>query len=241
MEKNIYTNKIEGWLKTAENTGCDLCMMVYQYITACPTEVQANLFQFFAENVCEIESDNSQKIPDLITVGEVIDYSRAGIKHLAVHIDSLYDRGLDKDTFYKELWDFIKSDLQYTDDKAKSVAIFNCFKTKKVPYMDVSKALSMDSDEFDSYFDAAKESSYLKDIIRVHNFGFDQKTEKYSMMLDILESCDDVKMRTILLMLLVDIEEKRHNAFIDLLKKGIPDQSPDFDDDFDFSFLEDDD
>ncbi len=229
MKNNTYTKKIERLLKTAENIGCDLCMIVYRYIVSCPAEVQADLFQFFAENVCEIESDKSQKIPELITAGELVDYSCEGITTLANYIDSLYERSLNKETFYKELWDFINSNLIYTDDKAKSVSIFNCFKIHKVPYVDISKAITMDNDEFDSYFDATKESTYLKQIVRVSNFEFKQKTERYSMLLDIIESCNDVKMRTILLMMLVDVEGKRRNsAFVDFLKSGISDQDSDF-------------
>ena len=240
MIKSTYTSKIEGWLKTAENTGCDLCMMVYLYIKSCPAEVQADLFRFFVENVCEIESDKSLKVPDLITVGEVIDYSRAGIEPLVAYINSLYDKRSNIDNFYKDLWNFINSDL-YADEKARSVAIFNCFKTK-VPYMDVSKAITMGREEFSSYFDATRESDYLRQISRVSNFGFTQKTEKFSMLLDVIESCVDVKMRTILFMMVVDIEGKRRrNSFLDFLKRDTPDHELDLEEGFDFSFLEEDD
>lgn len=239
MERDTYTSKIEGWLKTAENMGCDLCMMVYLYIKSCPTEVQADLFRFFAENVCVIESDKSLKVPDLITVGEVIDYSNAGKKPLNIYIDSLYDKGTNVDCFYKELWDFINSDL-YIDEKARSVAIFNCFNAK-FPYMDISKAITMDSKEFSSYFEAAIESDYLKRISRISNFGFAQKTEKFSMLLDVIESCEDVKLRAILFMMVLDIEGmKSGKSFPDFSEKDSSDCELDLEEDFDFSFLEED-
>lgn len=239
-EKNTYTSKIEGWLKTAENTGCDLCMMVYLYIKSCPAEFQVELFQFFAENVCVIESDRSLKVPDLITVGEVIDYSDEGKKPLKAYINSLYEKGTDVDSFYKEIWDFINSDL-YADDKARSVAIFNCFKAK-FPYMDISKAITMDSKEFSSYFEAAIESDYLKRISRISNFGFAQKTEKFSMLLDVIESCEDVKMRAILFMMVLDVEGmKSGKSFPDFPQRASSDRELDLVEDFDFSVLEEED
>lgn len=227
-----YTKMIENWLKTAKNVGCDLCVMIYHYIISCPEEIQPELFRYFSENLCEIKSNESQEIPEFISLRKVVEYSRAGVELLVKFIEGLYKRGVNEEEFYKNLWEYIKKSPDFADENARCVAFFNCFKSKKVPYLDTSKAVTMDNDEFSSTYDIALNSDYIKKIIKIKTFGFEQRTEEYSMILSVIDSCEDFKVRTILLMMLSDIEEKSKNPLEEFLKKRLSQMKAKVDDDF---------
>ncbi len=225
MKKSIYLSKIEGLLKSAKDKGPDLCMLAYRYIVAAPEGEQSDLFEFFVENIRKTESDRSMEIPELITMGEVIDFSRETIEDMSDYLNMLYKRrNITKDVFYKTLWDYICTNSRFSCDKSRSVGIFNCIKMKKVPYLEISKAIAMDSAEFESYIDVALKSDQFDQLCRIMEFGFEQRTERFSMLLEIIESCTDVKMKTILFMLMSDIARQRDGRLMEMHERGFIDE-----------------
>lgn len=221
MSKNNNFAKIKCLMEHT-SADADLCIMVYRLIVASTSqEEQLEMFKFFMRNLKDTNSDESLDIPSLIEIDEIVELSRNSIKHLVDFLDDLYMNQVSEDEFYKKLWEFISTDYHFNSDVAKGVAMFNCLKTKKVPYVkfDISKALRMEQEEFKALMDDVLSSKYMEKVRRVEEFGFRQKTEKMSMLLNIIESCDDERMKVLLFMVIVSGQVKRQKLE-DLMLKG---------------------
>lgn len=94
------------------------------------------------KNLKNTDSDETMNIPSMIEAEEIFKYSKNSINHLDNFINELYRKHVSEEAFYKELWEFISTDYHFNCDEARGVAMFNCLKMKKVPYVsiDVSKA-----------------------------------------------------------------------------------------------------
>lgn len=203
MSKNVNLEKIKTLMAHAE-ANVDLCMIVYQIISAAEADKQVELFKYFVTNVIDAESDESLEIPSLVGTEQLIEYSELGFFVLEDFIKLLYEKQVSESVFYEQLWEFIQKDYHFDNDMARAVAIFNCLKSMNVPYaeIDMSKALVMEQDEFELYSDAVRESKAYKRIAKISRFHFEQKTQRFSLLLNELESCADYKMRVMLLMLI---------------------------------------
>ena len=211
MSKNKNLERIKYYMEHA-SADADLCILMYRLIIASTSQdEQLELFKFFMKNLKDTDSDESLAIPSLIEIDEIVKLSRNSIKHLVDFLDELYMNQISEEGFYKKLWEFISTDYHFNSDVAKGVAMFNCLKTKKVPYMqfDISRALRMEQEEFAALMDDVLSSEYMEKIRQVEEFGFRQKTEKMSMLLNIIESCDDERMKVLLFMVIVSEQVKR--------------------------------
>lgn len=189
----------------------DLCMMVNRLIESAPQNEQLDLFVYFMKNLKNTDSDESMNIPSMIEAEKIVKYSKKSIKFLDDFINELYRRQVSEEEFYRELWEFISTDYHFNCAEARGVAMFNCLKMKKVPYvlLDVSKALKMDNEEFGALMEEVFNSEYMKKIKDIEAFGFEQKTEKMSMLLNVIDSCADEKMRVLLFMSVVGAHVKK--------------------------------
>lgn len=225
MSKNNNFEKIKCLMEHA-SADADLCIMVYRLIVASTSqEEQLEMFKFFMKNLKETDSDESLDIPSLIEIDEIVKLSRNSIKHLVDFLDELYMNQVSEEEFYMKLWDFISTDYHFNGDVAKGVAMFNCLKTKKVPYvkLDISKALRMEQEEFSDLMDDVLSSEYMDKVSQIEEFGFRQKTEKMSMLLNIIESCDDERMRVLLFMVIVSGQVKRQKLEDFMLREALVD------------------
>lgn len=224
MSKKINVEKLNVLMQHAE-ANVDLCMAVYQIISTEESDKQVELFKYFVANLKDTESDEDLELPSLVEVEQIKEYSKAGIAALSDFVESLYQKQVSESNFYEQLWEFIQKDYHFNNDVARAVAIFNCLKFMNVPYveMNINKALVMEQDEFEEYMSAARESEFYQNIKKVDDFSFKQKTQKYSLLLNELESCTDYKTRVMLLILIAMKEReegfhegKRQNARLSL-------------------------
>lgn len=69
--------------------------------------------------------------------------------------------------------------------------------------------MRMENEEFGILMDEVLSSKYMEKVKEVEAFGFGQKTEKLSMLLNIIESCDNEKLNELLFMVIVGGQVKR--------------------------------
>lgn len=67
----------------------------------------------------------------------------------------------------------------------------------------------MDNEEFSALMEEVFNSEYMEKIKEIEAFGFEQKTEKMSMLLNVIDSCSDEKMRVLLFMSIVGAHVKK--------------------------------
>lgn len=224
MSKSVNLEKIKFLMAHAE-ANVDLCMAVYQIISTEEADKQIELFQYFVTNIMDAESDESLEIPSLVETEQIIEYSELGFFVLEDFIKSLYQKQVSESVFYEQLWEFIQKDYHFDNDVARAVAIFNCLRSMSVPYVeiDLTKALVMEQDEFEIYMDAVGKSKAYKHIAKINRCSFEQKTQRFSLLLNELEACTDYKTR-VMLLIVIAMEEREEGfqaAMHTMLKKNM--------------------
>ena len=91
------------------------------------------------------------------------------------------------------------TDKNLLDDGARAFAIFDCCIDKRLPYacVDLTSGLQMENEEFAKYIEQ------LGDVIDRINYilgaNLQQKTERASLLLREIDTCESYKERTVLL------------------------------------------
>lgn len=99
------------------------------------------------------------------------------------------------DCFYHHLWDSIC--INFTTLKDRSFAFYYVLIDPTIPYQYLGLPISMSNAQFKKIVDENKESiNKLKYILRS---GYNQRTEQASLLLNCLDSIDDVKSKTVVL------------------------------------------
>lgn len=224
MGKKTNKDKLSFLMKHAE-ANADLCLAVYQIITTEELDKQVDLFKYFITNIKDIESDENLELPSRVEMDQIIECSEKGVSDLSDFVENLYKDSVSEPEFYERLWGFIQTKEHFDSEVERAVAIFNCLKFMNVPYveMDVNKALVMEQDEFEVYMNSARQSEQYQHIKRITDFSFEQKTQKFSLLLNALDSCKDYKTKVMLLILVAmgEREEGFHDAMRSMMKRAI--------------------
>lgn len=224
MSKKSNKDKLNFLMKHAE-ANTDLCLAVYQIITTEEVDKQVNLFKYFITNIKDIESDESLDLPSMVEIDQIIECSKKGLSDLRDFVENLYKDRVSESEFYERLWKFIQTKEHFDSEVERAVAIFNCLKFMNVPYveMGINKALIMEQDEFETYMNLARQSEVYQHIKRITDFSFEQKTQKFSLLLNELDSCKDYKTKVMLLILVAmgEREEGFHDAMRSMMKRAI--------------------
>lgn len=132
-------------------------------------------------------------------------------------LKTLLRRQYDEKTFYEKLWHFIwKSDaltdidqgildsneVATCEDKVRAYALYEILRDKRVPYYQLDDGLSMSNED---YRFKCEELSEIRRKIRFILSAdiFDQKTEKASQIVKLLDSLDDYKDKTVAMVFVI--------------------------------------
>lgn len=224
MSRKNNKDRLRSLMKHAE-ANADLCLAVYQIITTEELDKQVDLFKYFITNIKDIESDENLELPSRVEIDQIIECSEKGLSDLSDFVENLYKDRVSESEFYEQLWKFIQTKEHFGSEVERAIAIFNCLKYMNVPYveMDINKALVMEQDEFEAYMNSARQSKEYQHIKRITDFSFEQKTQKFSLLLNELDSCKDYKTKVMLLILVAmgEREEGFHDAMRSMMKRAI--------------------
>lgn len=224
MSKKSNKDKLSFLMKHAE-ANADLCLAVYQIITTEEVGKQVELFKYFITNIKDVESDENLDLPLMVEIDQIIECSKKGLSDLRDFVEKLYKDRVSEPEFYDRLWGFIQTKEHFDSEVDRAVAIFNCLRFMNVPYVeiDINKAMVMEQDEFETYMNSARQSEQYQHIKRITDFSFEQNTQKFSLLLNELDSCKDYKTKVMLLILVAmgEREEGFHDALRSMMKRAI--------------------
>lgn len=119
--------------------------------------------------------------------------------------------------FYQKLWDLIESDgLIDSGESEKIYAWIFVWKDKLIPYYKTEGTVKMSNDQFQDYIE--KLDSKINKIRFLLNIDFVQKTERSSSIMKVIESCNTIEEKSVLLAILLDLSKPKISWDEDLLK-----------------------
>ena len=112
--------------------------------------------------------------------------------------DALMKRHLEGAEFYKELWEkVIVANPMLDKKKEKEYALYRISKNPRIPYYNLPEGMKMSNEQFDGYLKSLNGSiNQVKFIMRS---PFQQKTERMSLINEILKSAQNDEQRAVLL------------------------------------------
>ncbi len=178
----------------------NLCAVAYELLKTCEPSERSQAFAEFIKSIRHDESDETMKLPVVITEREAANLMIRYGSYVDQKLDQLLKENLDENDFYVNLTDFIYCDEMLQDSKAGTIAIFDCVIDKRLPYhkLDVSGAISMENEQYVEVMRSIGDELLEKiDSAMLYDFG--QKTERAGVVLSLVESKDSREERVVLL------------------------------------------
>lgn len=113
-------------------------------------------------------------------------------------VDTLMKRHLEEPEFYRELWEkVIVGNVMFDKKEEKEYALYRIAKNIRIPYYYLKDGLKMTNEEFDNHIKSLnKQVNQVKFIMRS---PFQQKTERMSLINEVLKSAQGDEQRSVLL------------------------------------------
>lgn len=178
----------------------NLCAVAYQIIKGSKTEDRASILEEFVTGFRATPTDGSMKLPTVITKMEECELMERYGSYVDQKIEELIEDNLEEHEFYDKLAEFIVSDDMLRDGAAGAIAIFDCVIDKRFPYhrVDVSKALTMDQERYLEIIKIIGDNE-LDQIDSTLNYDFEQKTERASVVLSLIEARENYEERVVMM------------------------------------------
>jgi hypothetical protein len=178
----------------------NLCAVAYQIIKGSVMEERATILEEFVTGFRSTPTDGSMKLPTVITRTEERGLMERYGSYVDQKVEELIEDNLEEHEFYEKLAEFIVSDSMLQDGAAGAIAIFDCVIDKRFPYhrVDVSNALTMDQERYLEIIKAIGDNK-LEQIDSALNYDFNQKTERASVVLSLIEARDSYEERVVMM------------------------------------------
>lgn len=131
-------------------------------------------------------------------------------------LDNLISAGMDEDDFYSALWNEIQESRYFKQEKDKAYAMYETWTDGRIPYYKLPDGIRMENEEFGKII--AKNLSQIKKIVFILNSKYLQRTERSSLLIEILDSLETEEDKAVILAQILAVIDKR--AFLRGVRKA---------------------
>lgn len=198
--------ELQRFLESVKGEKIDIAASVYQTIKK--AERPEELLRFFLENVDEIDSSEENEVEQRFTASEVQKLRSDCGQMIDGTLSKLINSSLEEETFYHELWEKVidKNNMLSTEDE-KIYALCQIWRDGRIPYFKLEPGLKMSNERFREI--GTEKRKLLKKAIFVMNKDFEQKTERSSNIVRILDLCENEEEKAVVLAQILAIEQRR--------------------------------
>ena len=178
----------------------NLCAVAYEIIKESEKADRGAILREFIDKYRRTPSDGTVDLPRVIDNLEERRLMGEYGSYVDQKVDELIRENLDETAFYEKLADFIMTDEKLQEESAGAIAIFDCAIDSKFPYhwIDVSKALTMDQEKYIQIQQQVGDDK-LDQIESALTYEFEQKTERASVVLSLIEERESYEERVIMM------------------------------------------
>lgn len=207
-----YINDLSEFLSHCAGNTTDVLFEVYSIIEKYEYDEQILALQFFCEKNDSIDTDRSYVIRKQYFTDKQLETSFSRVNRInKVFGEIVYSSIISNDSsfdFYKKVWDLISSKKICKSKRDRVLSLFFLMENNLIPYMNVGTGLKMDSHDFQNIIESIDEKVIDK-VKYIINLDFEQKTQRCSLLLDIILSIEDQKKQILLLSIILDAHRNR--------------------------------
>ncbi len=216
MEQKQFTEereriqlRIKELLQTSSGDQTDLSYAVYELIEQ-SEHLKPELFMFFIETSEDLDSSEEQRIEKIFSEEEKYQYARDYGKIIDGTLEALLKKQYEKEKFYHELWKFIEENPLLDTKKLKAFALFYIWVDIRLPYYVLDDGIKMSDDDYQNV--CQKLSEDIKKARFILHVPTEQKTERASRIVKLLENLQDDKEKAVLMSQILKLNN--HSAMI---------------------------
>lgn len=158
---------------------------------------EAEAFAFLCEYSEDIESSKEHRIEKVFSEEDKYQFTSQYGKMLDGFLEALLRENLPCIDFYKKLWEFISKDSLLVEKKQKAFALYYIWIDVRIPYYQLQEGIKMSNEDYQAY------NRDLGETIKKARFILfaptDQKTERASRLVDLLDTLDDKREKAVLM------------------------------------------
>lgn len=193
-------------MESTKGSRYDKSAIIYEFILE--AEEPEAAWKYFFENADYIDSSDEKEVDAFFTAQQLQKYEKEYADLIDALLNKLIMRHCEKEEFYNELWESImKSDVVCDGKNEKIYAIARIWSDARIPYFHVKDGIKMSNEEFEDII--KKNKALLQEVTFILNCKYEQKTETSSMLLEVLERCDNNKEKAVVMGKILDLTEKR--------------------------------
>lgn len=211
-----FIDKCLAYLECVKGEKYDITAEIFRMIKE--EKEPDSALQYFLMNANGIESSEEKEAEIFFTVTEINEYEKKFGKLVEGIIDKLISQKLEEDEFYSQIWNRIeRPDSEFETEKEKVFALYKIWMNRKVPYFKLSDGMKMQNEKYKNI--ATEKMMQVKKASFIVNSEFEQRTEKSSLLLDLIEQCESEEEKVVMLALILTMSEKRAvSDLLDMLK-----------------------
>ena len=211
-----FIDKCLAYLECVKGEKYDITAEIFRMIKE--EKEPDSALQYFLMKANGIESSEEKEAEIFFTVTEINEYEKKFGKLVEGIIDKLISQKLEEDEFYSQIWNRIeRPDSEFETEKEKVFALYKIWMNRKVPYFKLSDGMKMQNEKYKNI--ATEKMMQVKKASFIVNSEFEQRTEKSSLLLDLIEQCESEEEKVVMLALILTMSEKRAvSDLLDMLK-----------------------
>lgn len=195
--KQKYEDVRTDILRLFETSGGDLldvAYYIYQKIVSIPGR-EPELLKFVFEELEQRDLDGKSPVEGVFSKEEKDSYIDTYGKVVDGILEALLKKGVDKETFYRDLWKGIQENPILEGEKEKAFAFYFIWIDMRVPYFELEPGIEMGNDE---YVDILEEiSQEIKRARFILYAPVKQKTEQASRLIRMLDALGNERQKAV--------------------------------------------
>lgn len=204
--------EIDKIVQQAAGNRLNIAYRIYNVI-ASASGYEGEALEYFYESSEEVKFGEQNPAEEVFDAGEQYQLAKSYGKMIDGALEALIRQNLPCKEFYEKLWDYIAHDTILTGKKEKVFALYYIWIDVRIPYFELDQGLKMSNDVYRELV------IKLKPLIKKARFILyaptDQKTERASRILKLLDELQDDKEKAVLMALVLGMIEKRSEAVLE--------------------------
>lgn len=212
-----FSRRLHEILKDNKRTKIEVLAAVYRLILQ--NEDRAAAFQYFLENIEDIEAAENQDMEAVFAKGNLEKIIRDCMRLAQGILDKIIGENLDQDEFYRKLWEKGIEKNEFLSGDEEKIYVFYCiWQDGRIPYFKLETGVLMENDRFSELVKSKEDA--IKKLIFIFNSEFSQRTEWGSHLVKILESCETEEEKAVVMAQILSLSEhKAYKKFMDHLQR----------------------
>ena len=162
-----------------------------------PNILSQNYSCFFIETSEDLDTSEEKRIEKIFSEEEKYKYASDYGKFIDGTLEALLKKHYEKEKFYQELWNFIEENPLLDTKKLKAFALFYVWVDIRLPYYVLDDGIKMSDDDYQDICQRLSED--IKKARFILHVPTEQKTERASRIVKLLESLQDDKEKAVLM------------------------------------------